>query len=88
MLAMYLRLFIALAGALGFAVLVGLFAVGILVALLVLLPVVFGGLWLAKKFGAVQVQTGTWRPPPQATVIEGEYREERARDEDRRIPRG
>ena len=87
MLSMYLRLFIALAGALGFAVLVSVFAVGFLVALLIVLPVLFGAFWLARKFGMVRVQTATWRPPPQATVIEGEFREERAPEDRTKIPR-
>jgi hypothetical protein len=84
---MYLRLFIALAGALGFAVLVSVFAVGFLVALLIVLPILFGAFWLARKFGVVQVRTTRWQAPPQTTVIEGEYREERAERDEPRIPR-
>jgi len=69
---MYLRLFIAIASFLAAAILVGVFAVSLLLVILILLPVTVVGIWLARRLGG--------RPGPQrrtdVTVIEGEYRVE------------
>ncbi len=67
---MYLRLFIAIASVLAAAILVGVFAVSLLLAVLVLLPVAVVAIWLARRLGG---------PPPHRadmTIIEGDYRVE------------
>lgn len=67
---MYLRVLVALVGAIGFAILIGLFAVGILVALLIVVPVVILALWLTARFGGRPVRGQS------VTVLEGSYRVE------------
>ena len=67
---MYLRLFIALASVLAAAILVGVFAVSLLLAVLVLLPVAIVAIWLARRLGGPAARRS------DVTIIEGDYRVE------------